>query len=240
MAKRPSRKSRSRSKTKPALRVVAPPAARLPLAVSADDQRIAREALGKRQRGEKLSQIEQRALTRVEKERERVQRWDYYRTIPKGHWKEMSGRQDKVLNEQAGRYGIPLGGPVIDLTQVVTWLHQFLADKAAILAAGAVDDPLMVGDSPALERYRTLKADLLAIDLAERQETVIDRAKMHERLARMAAAAKGFNEKLERKYGRDAADWFEQMLEVWEREAEATAEGLPRRHGDTEEMQNAK
>lgn len=215
MAKR-SRKSRG----KPTLRVVAPPQPRMEMAVSDNDQRIAREAMLKRQRGEKLSQEEERAIARVARERERVDRWKYYRSIPKKHWKEMSGRQDKVLNEQAGRYGVPIGGPIIDLVAVVAWLHTFLADNAGILAAGKVDDPLMIGDSPALERYRAAKAEHAELDLAERKKMLIDRAEIHARLTRIASAHKAFRETLERKLGRDALDWFEQALEVLEREAE--------------------
>ncbi len=40
----------------------------------------------------------------------------------------MSGRQAKVLQEQAARYGIPFGGSTIDLPEVVRALHDFLAN----------------------------------------------------------------------------------------------------------------
>ncbi len=69
----------------------------------------------------------------------------------------MSGRQTKVINEQAERYGIPFGGATINLPTVVRALHDFLADNAVKLARD--DDPLMQGvGSPALERYREERA----------------------------------------------------------------------------------
>lgn len=49
----------------------------------------------------------------------------------------MSGRQTKVLNEQAERYGIPLGGRTINLPAVVRALHEFLARNARKLSEDA-------------------------------------------------------------------------------------------------------
>ena len=48
----------------------------------------------------------------------------------------MSGRQTKVINEQAARYDLPFGGPTIDLPDVVRALHDFLAKHAQRLASG--------------------------------------------------------------------------------------------------------
>ena len=60
----------------------------------------------------------------------------------------MSGRQTKVLNEQADRYGLPLGGPVIDLPKLARALHDFLAANAKKLNT---DDTALLGggNSPA-------------------------------------------------------------------------------------------
>ena len=55
----------------------------------------------------------------MKKLKEEQLRWRYYRTIPQKHWKVMSGRQTKVLAEQAQRYGLPFGSASIDLPAVV-------------------------------------------------------------------------------------------------------------------------
>src|SRR6186997_2738194 len=102
---------------------------------------------------QELSRAERAALKRHEKEKEERLRWQYYAAIPQKHWRDMSGRQTKVLNEQAARYGIPFGGANINLPAVVRALHDFLADNAYKLARD--DDDMMQGNgSPALERYR--------------------------------------------------------------------------------------
>ena len=92
---------------------------------------------------QELSRREREALKRHEKEQEEARRWQYYASIPQKHWRQMSGRQTKVLNEQAALYGIPFGGATVDLPKVVRAVHDFLAENAHKLARD--DDPLMQG-----------------------------------------------------------------------------------------------
>src|SRR6476619_41505 len=83
---------------------------------------------------QELTGQEREALKRHEKDKEERLRWQFYGSIPQKHWREMSGRQTKVINEQATRYGIPFGGASIDLPSVVRGLHDFLAENAYKLA----------------------------------------------------------------------------------------------------------
>src|SRR3954464_8087314 len=99
------------------------------------DKRQAAEAYAKVSRGEELTVREQSVLKRFEKDREEQLRWKYYASIPQKHWRTMSGRQTKVLQEQADRYGIPFGGATVDLSRVVRCIHDFLAANAHKLAA---------------------------------------------------------------------------------------------------------
>src|SRR4026207_434341 len=102
---------------------------------------------------QELTQQERDVLKRHEREKEERLRWQFYGSIPQKHWREMSGRQTKVINEQATRYGLPFGGAQISLPAVVRAFHDFLADNSVKLARE--DDALMQGNgSPALERYR--------------------------------------------------------------------------------------
>ncbi|WP_146512720.1 hypothetical protein, partial [Thalassoglobus neptunius] len=91
--------------------------------------------------GETPTAQEQSALKRYEKEQEEQKRWQYYESIPQKHWRQMSGRQTKVINEQAERYGIPFGGRTINLPKVVRALHEFLAANARRLLED--DDDLL-------------------------------------------------------------------------------------------------
>ena len=84
--------------------------------------------------GETPSAQELAALKRIEKAQEEADRWRYYHSIPQKHWATMSGRQPKILAEQAGRYGLPFGGALIDLQALAKAFHDFLAANAASLA----------------------------------------------------------------------------------------------------------
>ncbi len=95
-------------------------------------------------RKEPLTNPEQAALKRHEKGREEALRWQYYRSIPQKHWREMSGRQAKVLNEQALLYGLPFGTASISLPDVVRRLHDLLATHGRQLLADE-SDPLLGG-----------------------------------------------------------------------------------------------
>ena len=176
------------------------------------DRKQAAEAYRKVLAGQELTVREQTALKRFEKEKEERLRWQYYASIPQKHWREMSGRQTKVINEQAVRYGIPFGGATISLSAVVRSLHDFLADNAQKLAKD--DDELMQGSaSPALERYREERAALARLDRLEREGHLLPRDEVREALGRIAAILRSAGDTLQRQFGQPAADILLEALD---------------------------
>lgn len=94
----------------------------------------------------------------------------------------MSDRQPKVINEQVVRYGIPFGGPKIDLPAVVRATHAFLAANAHKLAGDG--DAMMNGaGGPVLERYREERAVLARLDRLEREGLLLPLIRYGFRLA---------------------------------------------------------
>lgn len=161
---------------------------------------------------QELTEAERRALKRYEKQQEEIRRWKYYRAIPQRHWKRMSGRQAKQLNEQAVRYDIPFGGSTIDLPAVVKRLHDFLAENASKLARD--DDALLNGAlSPALERYREERAAIARLERLEREGKLLPRHEVRQFLARVATILREAGERLEREVGPAAAAIFYEALE---------------------------
>jgi hypothetical protein len=166
---------------------------------------------------QELTKPERAALKRHEREKEERLRWQYYADVPQKHWRQMSGRQAKVLNEQAQRYGIPFGGSNINLPAVVRALHDFLADNAQKLARD--DDPLMQGTgSPALERYREERAAMARLDRLEREQKLIPRDAARESLGRIAAILRGAGEALQREFGSAAVEILYEALDDSQRE----------------------
>jgi hypothetical protein len=151
-------------------------------------------------------------------------RWQYYVSIPQKHWRAMSGRQSKVINEQASRYGLPFGGPSVNLPALARAIHDFLADNAVKLARD--DDPMLAGgSSPALERYREERALLARLDRLEREGALLPRDEARRALGRVAAIIRQAGESLARDYGNGAVDVLHEAL------ADADAE-VERAFGD--------
>jgi hypothetical protein len=188
------------------------------------DRRLATEAYRKVLSGRELTVREQTALKRFEKEKEERLRWQYYASIPQKHWRDMSGRQAKIINEQALRYDIPFGGATVNLPAVVRALHDFLADNAHKLASD--DDVLMQGNgSPALERYREERAAIARLDRLEREGQLLPRDEVREALGRIAAIVRGAGDTLQRQFGQAAADILLEALDDAGREIERSFEG---------------
>jgi hypothetical protein len=186
-------------------------------AASRVDADLVARAYRKVMNKEELTNEERRALKRHETEKEEQLRWKYYQTIPQKHWRDMSGRQTKVLNEQALRYGIPFGGATISLPHVVKALHDFLADNAQKLARD--DDPLMQGSgSPALERYREERATMVRLDRLAREGELLPRDEVREALGRIASIIRSAGDMLERHHGAGALDILTEALDDAQRE----------------------
>ncbi len=187
---------------------------------------IERQALaaiyGKLMRKEKLTRKEQSTLSRFERDREERLRWQYYETIPKKHWQRMSGRQVKVINEQAARYGLPIGGPTIDLAAFIPAFHDFLARNSQKLAQEE-DELLRSGHaSPALEWYRRERARLARLDRRAREGELISWREFDYVVRELTDLVRGAGERLYRDYGKEVGDVLVDALHEGERRYEAS------------------
>lgn len=148
--------------------------------------------------------------------------------IPKGLWAKWSQRQHKILDEQAQRYGIPLGEATIDLAAVAQWIHDLLAAHGRrILAAqdGTAAEEIWEHEnepaSPALERKREVEYELRLRDLLERDGELVSREKTRQGHAAASAVFKQFADTLQRQHGPDALDLWNDALADWERAIES-------------------
>jgi len=194
------------------------------------DQQLAARALQKRRGGEKLTQEEARVLRRIEAAAEERRRWEYYATLPKKHYVELSGRPTKVLNEQADRYGFPLRGKTIDLGAVLRSIHDFLArHKHTLAAAISIDDPLLEGASQSLKnayvkeqiKEKREKAALARLDRQEREHELLSRDEVHDSLARIASIIRGCGDAMQRRFGPEALEILNDSLDSADREIES-------------------
>ena len=186
------------------------------------DRELAAEALKRRQAGEKPSRAQLAALRRVEKEREEELRWQHYRTIPQKHWREMSGRPTKVLQEQAQRYGIPFSGRTIDLPAVVLALHDFFAEHKTLFARAARgtggenagDD----ADTDWLEEHRRERTLIARIERRAAEARYLPRSEVHTTFGLIAAVLRRAGDLLERHAGPEARTILQEALDRADRE----------------------
>ena len=171
----------------------------------------AARGLEKLRRGQRPTAAEQRAVE------EEVQWKALTRAIPQKFLRALCGRQTKQINEQADRYGAPIGGPEFDLAAFFRWFFAFLAENARKLAIVPGDDPMSGPSTPALERWRIAKAILAELTVDQRKENLLARAKVHEGLARFAGILRAAGEALGRQYGSDAQAVLDEALDDCQR-----------------------
>jgi hypothetical protein len=187
--------------------------------LDAAERELLAAAVRKTKAGEKLTAAEKSALKRFRQNSEETDRWRYYAAIPKKHWVKLSGRQHKVLDEQAGRYGIPILGSQIDLAAVARWLHDFLARNAQKLKPD--EEGLLQGDSDWAEKYRKERALLVRLERREREGALVSRDKSHQCWTRVAGVLHAAGETLQRQFGAAALRVLNQALENATREVDA-------------------
>lgn len=176
------------------------------------DQELVRQATARQAAGESLTREQRAALRRRDKRREEELREAAYSACPKSAYQRLSGRQTKILHDQADRYGLPLRGATIDLGAVLRRFHDLLAEHG-----GKITTEAAAADSPALERKREAEADLKELDLAERRRDLVHRDLLRQQLAAVASLLRRAGEQLERKHGPAAKQLLVQTLDDAER-----------------------
>ena len=197
------------------------------------DRRLAASGLAKQREGKNASREEAAAIRRLAKAREESDRWKYYATVPKKHYRLMTGKQTKTLNEQAAAYGVPCGGPVVDVGAVLRWLHDFLATHKhqlqAILGGAESSNPATRADVS----YKNERMLLLRNRRRQQEGSLVSRAEVHEGLGLIAGIYRRAGERLRREFGDEA---YQIVDEGWD-DAQRMIE---RRFGGGEEEEGGK
>lgn len=176
------------------------------VAISDDDLRLAGEAAAKTARDEKPTPQEAAARNRIDAACSEYLTWRAYEAIPQKHWIEMSGRQAKIINEQAARYGIPFSGATVNLPAVVLALHDFLAANAKKLSTIEAN-LVLVG------RKRRVDAELAELSLETQRGNLINRSELREAWSMVANLLRRAGEMLGRDHGADAQAILDEALD---------------------------
>lgn len=151
--------------------------------MDAIDNALIQEATTALREGKKPTTRAHRVYKKWQCEEEEKNRWVYYRSIPQHHWREMSGRAARIINDQAKTHGIPFDGKRIDLPSVVRALHDFLAKNRGKLR---VDEP-----EDADLRLTTARARREELRLRREQGEVLDAQQVRKDRLRLMRWMKG-------------------------------------------------
>lgn len=185
----------------------------LPPDPSASDKELALVALEKRKLGDRPSSREAAALKRVEAAREAQLRWSLLRSVPQRDYRAMAGGlSTRQLHLQADTHGLPIGGPTVDMEQLVYALHRFLAANREALKGNAHEQI----DEHERE-MRRMRREAMQLDLEERRRSVVHRETLAEGFERISAVLHRLGDRLQRRYGEDALQLFEDSLDEAER-----------------------
>lgn len=167
----------------------------------------------KRKAGQEPNTREVRALQKFESAQDEADLERLARAVPKKTYVTWSGnRKHQVLDDQADRYGIPLRGPVVNIPDVLKWLHDFLASNKYRFID---DDPDIAGaSSPALERCRQLKAEQLQIELDKMRGTVVDVSVVRDCLGQLATQLRAASDRAENLFGLDGRELLTQVIDA--------------------------
>lgn len=186
-------------------------ATKLTHAEQAARQRVL-DAVGKAERGEDLSLSEVALVRRFERELEHQRRWRLYRSVPKRDFLRLVDRQSKIVTDWAKLYQAPVLGPQVDLEEFFRWFGARVAGRLSRIFS----EQLTLEDE---SRQLKLERERFAFE-RERNEW-IPRSDVHELLATVAGRWRRVQEQLQRRFGREAHEMVDEMLEGTIRELES-------------------
>jgi hypothetical protein len=170
-----------------------------------DDHSVneANRALAKELRGEKLSRDERRLAARLQSKQRQETIDEFTQTCPKGVYCAMAGRQQKVVDQLAHVYGLPLIGSTVNLFSVVKSLHDLIARNSGVIRADGTEN---WQEEKLKQQIETLKArrQLLQSEIARRRDELVSREDLQRRLQWLSERLRQFATQLGRRYGREA------------------------------------
>lgn len=132
-------------------------------------------------------------------------REDAFLNLPKGIYCKLSGRQQKVVDEQAVRYGLAIDGSKIDLYQVLKKFHDILAEWGPTInelqgAEGSLRTEKLRREIELLER----RSKSIELDIKNKQDEFIDRNTLRVRMEWLANKLRTVSERLGKRFGAES------------------------------------
>jgi hypothetical protein len=177
------------------------------------DTVAALEAKLKQAKGQVLTASETSLARRYDEAIAIEVRDDFLLNLPKGIYCKLAGRHQRVVDDQAVRYEMPIDGPKIDLFQVLKKFHDILGEWGPTIRElqgeeGSLRTEKLRKEIELLER----RSKSIELDIKNKQNEFIDRATLRIRMDWFSNKLRSFSEKLGRRFGGDAQVLFNTLL----------------------------
>lgn len=185
-------------------------------------ERVALEIRLKQLRGEKLNGKELDLLDRWNRDFQRAVLAEGLRCIPKGVYCQMSGRQQRNVDEFGARYDIPLSTATVDLFATIKALHDRVSELAAAARPYAdIDDAELMREKLRQEISKLEKqSESLQIDINTKLSELVPKQVVIDRLEWLTGRLRSLGTQLFRLAGTDAQNTLNEFLETLAKELE--------------------
>lgn len=167
--------------------------------------------------GKKLTQAQARDAAWYDKTQADAAAQAFASAVPKGIYCAYAGRQQKVIDEQADRYDLPIDGPTVDLNDAIRAYHDLITANARYIRPA---DDAELADSGELDLDEAQHHDLQTEKL--RQE-IIKLRQSNERLGIQVTRDRG--DSIDRQHLREMLSWLSTRLEGFGQQLRTAANG---------------
>lgn len=166
-------------------------------------------------RGEPVTAAAQKQLDKWNKTFFESVREQSLRSLPKGVYCSLAGRQQKVVDEFGVRYDVAITGPVIDLYAVIQTLHSRVSELAAAARPYQDADDAELHREKLRQEIKKLErqSEQLSIDIRTKLSELVRRDDVREKLTWLSGKLQSLGARLHRVAGEEGQRALNEFLE---------------------------
>lgn len=166
-------------------------------------------------RGEPVTAAAQKQLDKWNKTFFESVREQSLRSLPKGIYCSLAGRQQKVVDEFGIRYDVAITGPVIDLFAVIQTFHSRISELAAAARPYQDADDAELHREKLRQEIKKLErqSEQLSIDIKTKLAELVRRDDVREKLTWLSGKLQSLGARLHRVAGEEGQRALNEFLE---------------------------
>jgi len=138
----------------------------------------------------------------------------YCRNVPKSDYCRMAGRQNKLVDDAARNYDLPIGNSKINLYDAIKSMHDLIASNSQRISRGGENEKEELEKEKLRKQIEGLEwdNDKKKIDLSHARGEAIPKIDLRNALTSLQAQLRGFGQQLRRSHP-EVVEEFNELLE---------------------------